>query len=86
MLSNIISAALTGKMIRKRCEAYLAYVVDTQVGSPALRDIPTVCNFLDVFPNELLGLPPEREVQFEIDVMPVWTQSQLLYIEWHLLN
>jgi len=68
--SNIISAALARRMIRKGCEAYLAHVIDTQVGSPALRDIPTVCDFLDVFPDELPGLPPQREVQFEIDVMP----------------
>jgi len=40
------------------------------VGSPALKDIPTICDFPDVFPDELPGLPPEREVQFEIDVMP----------------
>ncbi len=57
-------------MIRKGCETYLVHVVDTQVGSPALRDIPTVCDFPNVFPNELPGLPPEREVQFEINVMP----------------
>ena len=27
-------------------------------------------NFLDVFPEELLGLPPEREIEFCIDVVP----------------
>ncbi len=35
-----------------------------------MRDIPTVYDFLDVFPDELLGLSLEREVQFEINVMP----------------
>ncbi len=70
MPSNIISAALARKMIRKGCEAYLAHVVDTQVESSTLRDIPIVCEFSDVFPDELLELPLEREVQFEIDVMP----------------
>ncbi len=70
MPSNIISVALARKMIRKVYEAYLAHVVDTQVWSPALRDIPTVCDFLDVFPDELPGSPPEREVKFEINVMP----------------
>ncbi len=60
--SNIISAALARKMIRKGYEAYLAHVVDTQVGNPALRDIPTVCDFPDVFPDKLPGLPIEREV------------------------
>ncbi len=45
-------------------------MIDIQVGSPALRDIPTLCDFSDVFPEELPGLPPEREVQFEIEVIP----------------
>ncbi len=67
--SNIISAALARKMIKKGCEAYLGHVIDTQVGSPALEDIPTICDFPNVFPDELPGLPLEREVQFEIDVM-----------------
>ncbi len=29
-----------------------------------------MCDFLDVFPKELLGLPLEREVEFAIEVMP----------------
>ncbi len=68
--SNIIFTTLARKMIRKGCEAYLAYVIDTQVGSPVVRDIPTVCDLLDVFPEELPGLHPERKVQFEIEVIP----------------
>ncbi len=70
MPSNIISATLAKKMIRKGREAYLAHMIDTQVGSPVLRDIHTVYDFLDVFPDELPRLPLEREEQFEINVMP----------------
>ncbi|XP_058198534.1 uncharacterized protein LOC131314055 [Rhododendron vialii] len=29
-----------------------------------------VCDFPDVFPEELLGLPPEREIEFTIDLLP----------------
>ncbi|XP_057495668.1 uncharacterized protein LOC130780665 [Actinidia eriantha] len=29
-----------------------------------------VCDFLDVFPDKLLGLPPEREVKFTTDLLP----------------
>ena len=40
------------------CEAYLAFVT-TSVGSKVkLYEIPIVCEFPDVFPDELLGLPP----------------------------
>jgi hypothetical protein len=27
-------------------------------------------NFSDVFPEELLGMPPDREVEFVIDLLP----------------
>jgi hypothetical protein len=33
-------------------------------------DIPVVCEFLDVFPDGLLGLPPDREVEFVIELKP----------------
>ena len=41
-LSNEISAATTRKMVRKGCEAYLAYVIDTVKARSSVSDIPTV--------------------------------------------
>jgi hypothetical protein len=35
-----------------------------------IRDIPVVCEFLDVFPEDLPGLPPERDVEFVIELKP----------------
>ncbi|GKD54021.1 putative reverse transcriptase domain-containing protein, partial [Tanacetum coccineum] len=35
-----------------------------------LEDIPIVCNFPKVFPDDLSGLPPTREVEFRIDLIP----------------
>ena len=35
-----------------------------------IRDIPVVCEFPDVFPEDLPGLPPDRDVQFGIDLKP----------------
>ena len=29
-----------------------------------------MCEFLDVFPEDLPGLPPRREIQFEIELAP----------------
>ena len=45
-------------------------MIDTRQDSPSVLDIPTVCDFPDVFPEELPGLPPVREVEFTIEVMP----------------
>ncbi|XP_075104881.1 uncharacterized protein LOC142178958 [Nicotiana tabacum] len=64
--SNIISAVLARKMICQGCDAYLAHIVDTRLGSPSLKDILTVCDF----PDDLPGLPPEREIEFPIDLVP----------------
>ncbi|MCI43638.1 hypothetical protein A2U01_0064876, partial [Trifolium medium] len=33
-------------------------------------DIPIVNEFLDVFPEDVTSLPPEREIEFSIDLMP----------------
>ena len=35
----------------------------TSTKATALEDIPVVCEFLDVFPEELPGMPPNREVE-----------------------
>ncbi|KAJ9189421.1 hypothetical protein P3X46_000717, partial [Hevea brasiliensis] len=47
-----------------------AHVVDTRQAKPNLSDIPTVRDFPEVFPEELPGLPPEREVEFAIETLP----------------
>ena len=35
-----------------------------------LADVPVVCDFPDVFPEELPGMPPDRDIQFSIDLKP----------------
>ncbi|KAL5564975.1 hypothetical protein UlMin_028139 [Ulmus minor] len=35
-----------------------------------VEDVPIVKNFVDVFPKELPSLPPDREIQFEIELLP----------------
>ena len=72
-LSNVISAATARTMVRKGCEAYLAYVIDTVKARPSVSDIPNVGEFPDVFPEELPGLPPHRE----IDVVPGATPASI---------
>ena len=38
--------------------------------SPDLTSILVVCEFLDVFPEDLPELPPDREVEFSIELEP----------------
>ncbi|WVZ58407.1 hypothetical protein U9M48_008683 [Paspalum notatum var. saurae] len=43
---------------------------DAQGDAQALAKIPVVCDYPDVFPEELPGLPPDRDVEFRIDLVP----------------
>ncbi|KAL8104465.1 hypothetical protein AgCh_028620 [Apium graveolens] len=45
-------------------------LVDTKKETPILEDILVVRGFPDVFPEELPGLPPDREIKFSIDLIP----------------
>jgi hypothetical protein len=40
------------------------------VQAKSIADIPVVCEFPDVFPNDLPGLPPNRDVEFKIELLP----------------
>ncbi|GJU98207.1 putative reverse transcriptase domain-containing protein [Tanacetum coccineum] len=43
---------------------------DTNVEKKSAKDVPVVNEFLDVFPEDLPGIPPERQVEFQIDLIP----------------
>jgi hypothetical protein len=32
--------------------------------------IPVVCGYPDVFPDELSGMPPDRDIEFSIELQP----------------
>ena len=76
-LSNVISAATARTMVQKECEAYLAYVIYMKKAETSLSDIPIVCDHPNVFPEELSGLPPQREIEFAIDVVPSATPASI---------
>ncbi|KAL4021073.1 hypothetical protein IC575_019862 [Cucumis melo] len=48
----------------------LASVVDTREADVSLSSEPVVRDYPDVFPEELPGLPPHREVEFAIELEP----------------
>ncbi|KAD6796106.1 hypothetical protein E3N88_07002 [Mikania micrantha] len=67
---KVISMIKANKFMRRGCGAYLAYVIDKEAKVKELEDVPMVCNFPDVFPEDLPGIPPDREIEFQIDVVP----------------
>ncbi|KAA3469924.1 Transposon Ty3-I Gag-Pol polyprotein [Gossypium australe] len=76
-LSTVISTILAQKYILKEYDAYLAYVLDTKVSESKIQSMPVVCEFLVVFLEELPGLPPVREIEFSIDLVPGTTPTSI---------
>ena len=67
---NFLTVIEARRLMRQGCEVYLAHVVDVEKESVKIEDIPVVRDFPDVFPDELSGLPPDREIEFTIDLAP----------------
>ena len=58
-------------MLASGCYGYLANIVDlTKEQKTEVKDVPIVNEFLTVFPEDLPGLPPDREIEFEIELIP----------------
>ena len=36
----------------------------------SVQEVPIVFEYPDVFPEELLGMPPDQDVEFVIDLLP----------------
>ncbi|GKD80520.1 hypothetical protein Tco_1347359 [Tanacetum coccineum] len=44
--------------------------IENELEEKRLEDVPTVRDFPEVFPEDLPGLPPTRQVEFQIDLVP----------------
>ncbi|XP_076910194.1 uncharacterized protein LOC143567746 [Bidens hawaiensis] len=67
---KIISALKARKLISHGCVGFLASIKDTSVIQKGIDSHHVVCEYPDVFPEELPGLPPDREIEFTIDLIP----------------
>ncbi|GKB02487.1 hypothetical protein Tco_0830576 [Tanacetum coccineum] len=62
-----------GRILRvhgKRTGRAAKALMNAKIDEPRISDIPVVQDFTDVFPEDLLGLPPQRQVEFRIDLVP----------------
>nr|GFC39013.1 putative reverse transcriptase domain, aspartic peptidase domain protein [Tanacetum cinerariifolium] len=69
LLDHIISALQARTLLSHGCEGFLATIHDTTSDVPSIHDQPIVSEFPDVFPDELPGIPPVREVEFNIELI-----------------
>ncbi|KAI3797484.1 hypothetical protein L1987_32741 [Smallanthus sonchifolius] len=65
-----MSCITAQKYIRKKCMVFLAHVIQKEDKERRIEDIPIIREFPEVFPDDLPGLPPVREVKFRIDLIP----------------
>ncbi|GJS19290.1 putative reverse transcriptase domain-containing protein [Tanacetum coccineum] len=60
--------------MEKGCQLFLAQITVKESKDKSeekrLEDVPTVRDFPEVFPEDLPGLPPTRQVEFQIDLVP----------------
>jgi len=67
---KLVSVMRARKLLGKGCKGFLCHAVSTEDAGPPLDDILVVREFPYVFPDEILGMPPLREVEFCIDLTP----------------
>ena len=67
---RIISFLRAKRMVSKGCLAFLAHLRDDTTQVPSIESVPVVREFLDVFPADLPGMPPDRDIDFCIDLEP----------------
>ncbi|GKF80984.1 hypothetical protein Tco_0239586, partial [Tanacetum coccineum] len=80
------SNASSSVYIERGCHLFLAHVTEKKPKEKQLEDVPVICNFLEVFPDDLPGLPPPRQVEFRIDLVSGAAPVARAPYRWHRLK
>jgi hypothetical protein len=67
---GIVSCMKARRYLQKGYVSFLAHVKDSEAKEKELEDILVVRDYPEVFPKDLPGLPPPRQVEFRIDLVP----------------
>ncbi|GJZ59934.1 putative reverse transcriptase domain-containing protein [Tanacetum coccineum] len=67
---SLMSCIKTERYISRGCQVFVAQVMEKNSDEKRLENIPVVREFPKVFPEDLPGLPPIRQVEFQIDLIP----------------
>ncbi|GKC01566.1 putative reverse transcriptase domain-containing protein, partial [Tanacetum coccineum] len=71
---NIISCTKAQEYLSKGCDVFLAHITTKEAKDKSeekrLEDVPIVRDFPKNFPEDLPGIPPARQVEFQIDLVP----------------
>ncbi|GJW53649.1 putative reverse transcriptase domain-containing protein [Tanacetum coccineum] len=67
---KVISCIMARKYVERGCHLFLAHVTKKKSKEKRLEDVHVIRDFPEVFLEELPGLPPSRQVEFRIDLVP----------------
>ncbi|GJT51357.1 hypothetical protein Tco_0977514 [Tanacetum coccineum] len=83
---NIISYTKTQKYFLKGCQVFLAHITmkkaEDKSEDKRLEDVPIFRDFPEVFHEDLTGIPPTQQVEFQIDLVPGATPVAQRLINW----
>nr|GEZ70270.1 reverse transcriptase domain-containing protein [Tanacetum cinerariifolium] len=67
---KFISCIKARKFIERGSQLFVAHVTEKEPQEKRIEDVHVIRDFLEVFPDDLSGLPPPRQVKFRIDLAP----------------
>ncbi|XP_058741293.1 uncharacterized protein LOC131613662, partial [Vicia villosa] len=65
-----LSAKQVGESVQDGAELFMLLATLDVHERRTIEELPIVCDFAEVFPEDVSDLPPEREVEFSIDLVP----------------
>nr|GEV30310.1 putative reverse transcriptase domain-containing protein [Tanacetum cinerariifolium] len=67
---KVISCIKARKYIERGSQLFIAQVTEKEPAKKQLQDVPVICNFPEVFLDDLPRLPPPRQIEFKIELIP----------------
>lgn len=68
--SNVVLTLELKKLVRRGLPLYLCHINQVGKGEKNPKKIPVVGEFVDIFPEEKTRMPPQRDIDFTIDLVP----------------
>ncbi|XP_070054649.1 uncharacterized protein [Nicotiana tomentosiformis] len=68
--SRVVSFLKAKLMVGKGCDSYLAFMRNVSVNTPTVESVLIVRYYPDVFLADLLGMPPDKDIDFGINLLP----------------
>jgi len=73
-VEDVSGKFLTAEQVKKslygEASVFMMFAFLKKSGKKGVGDLPVVQEFPEVFPDDIIDLPPEREVEFAIDLVP----------------